>query len=45
MTRLAFAPVVPLSLLIALAVIALAAGYLPARRAAGRDPWQALRTE
>ncbi len=31
--------------IVGLAVIALAAGYLPARRAAGRDPWQALRTE
>jgi ABC-type antimicrobial peptide transport system permease subunit len=28
-----------------LALIAVTAGYLPARRAAAQDPWQALRTE
>ncbi|HUU34449.1 MAG TPA: ABC transporter permease [Vicinamibacterales bacterium] len=29
----------------AIAVVTMAAGYLPARRAAAQDPWQALRTE
>jgi ABC-type antimicrobial peptide transport system permease subunit len=28
-----------------LAVVTMAAGYLPARRAAAQDPWQALRME
>ena len=30
---------------VVLAVVTMAAGYLPARRAAGQDPWLALRTE
>ena len=34
-----------LALIVAAILLALVAGYLPARRAAGIDPWQALRAE
>lgn len=36
---------VVVSAVAALAVVTLAAGFLPARKAAAQDPWQALRTE
>jgi ABC-type lipoprotein release transport system permease subunit len=31
--------------ILVLATVSMAAGYVPARRAAGQDPWLALRTE
>ena len=31
--------------ILVLAAVTMAAGFLPARRAAGQDPWLALRTE
>ncbi|MEZ5294423.1 MAG: ADOP family duplicated permease [Vicinamibacterales bacterium] len=37
--------VVVVTAVVALAVVTMAAGYLPARRAAAQDPWQALRIE